>query len=125
MTKTKQYKCSHALEQQLLRWALGGNVGVSSRYMAGVAAFGRNYKPCSNSLPRDFSDLKRCVAMASACSSFAQALPELRRVSPAWALFVDRWEELVWLVRDSKLSGHRAYQAYALIVNQIENTPYE
>jgi hypothetical protein len=120
MTKIKPYKCSRALEQQLLRWALSGEVGASSRYMAGVAAFGRNYKLTFSALPRDYDDLRRCVRMAAACKSFRQALPELARVSPCWGRFVKRWEELQKLVANDYPASHTAYSIYAALRNQIE-----
>ncbi len=115
----KVYKCSHALEQQLLRWALGGETGRSSMFMAGVAAFGRRYKPGKSTLPGDYGDLRRCVAMANSCASFSQALPELRRVSPMWDRFVDRWEDMKRLV-ESDYNSNTAYPLYAEMRAQIE-----
>jgi hypothetical protein len=124
MTKTKPYKCSHALEQQLLRWALSGNTGKSSMYMAGVAAFGRRHRPRHSALPGDYDDLRRCVRMATACKSFRQALPELARVSPLWARFIARWDELVRLA-EQEHELYRVYAVYGEIVRKLHNTADE
>jgi hypothetical protein len=122
MTKSKPYKCSHALEQQLLRWALSGNTGKSSMYMAGVAAFGRGYRPSHSALPGDYDDLRRCVHMAAACKSFRQALPELASVSPLWSRFVARWDELVRLAEQQERGLYRVHAVYRQIVEKLHNT---
>lgn len=119
MTKTKPYKCSRKLERQLLRWALSGNTGKSSKYMAGVAAFGRTYRPTHRELPRDYDDLQRCVRMVAECKSFRQALPELAHVSPLWLSFVKRWDVLQALA-EHNYDSNFAHSAYSNIRNQIE-----
>lgn len=120
MTKTKLYKCSRALEQQLLRWALDGSAGKSSKFMAGVAAFGKTYRPLRSDLPKDYDDLKRCVVMVGACQSFHQAFPELSCVSPSWERFIARWEELRQLVVAHGNAWGTPYSIYDNILKQIE-----
>ena len=95
MTKHTPYKCGHALEQQLLRWALSGETGRSSMFMAGVAAFGRNFEGRQSQMPADLYDFERCETMVNACLPFSAAFDELRKVSPVWCEFVDRWDAMV------------------------------
>lgn len=130
---TKPHGCSQALTKQLLKWSLTDATGISSLFMAGVAAFGLKHRDQQGeqNLPGDFSDLWRCIKLVNSCASFRQAFPALRQVSPEWDEFIERWDELVELgfankAKSKKGKAHfvamdEKYRRYRQILDEIRH----
>jgi hypothetical protein len=82
----------------IVEWLTGDDTGVSSKYMAAVAIFGRVTKSRrGDSTPQDASDLGRCVRLIAKVPCVFDTLSVLRDASPVWAAYVDHWEELTTL----------------------------
>ena len=122
MIENKTYKCSRPLEQQILRWSLTEETGTSSKYMAGVAAFGCNFEGRKSFIPGDLYDFVRCERLVASCPSFSEAFDELRKVSSAWREFIDRWDELKALLGDRTAAD--SYADYERMRTQILTAAY-
>ena len=76
------------------------DTGVSSQYMASVAIAGKVTKSeWLDATPSDASDLGRCVRLIEKAPTVRNCFPILRTASPAWASYIDHWDELTTLFR--------------------------
>ena len=74
----------------ILDWMMTGEVGASSKAMAGCLAG----MPCGNDYPLDPDDLRRCVLFLDAVPAARQHMDELKELSAIWAALVENWAAL-------------------------------
>jgi hypothetical protein len=81
---------STTIEMQVVTWLLRGDVGLSSKAMAGavlgVDAGRRN--------PSDPNDFQRCIRFLAAVPLAYKKMHLVADLSPAWAALVENWGEL-------------------------------
>lgn len=87
-----------SIEVRALRWALGKNVGASSKSIA-RHMMGMDQGSLGASYPLDGGDLGRCIALLDAVPEWRSRLPEMSIHSPAWAALVTAWDELTAMHR--------------------------
>lgn len=76
----------------LAEWALSGQTGLSSKFMA---AFLSGMKFDSfRSHPSDSGDFKRCIGLLNAVPSLRNELPRMAEASPYWEALVSNWDRL-------------------------------
>ena len=64
--------------------------------------------------PHDPADLGRCLGLLAAVPELRPHLPQMRSLTPTWAAFVERWDELERLYLEESPFG-TAPRCYALI----------
>jgi hypothetical protein len=80
-----------AVSNNLTKWLMSYNVGMSSKAMAG-AIFG---VPGGGTYhPHDPSDFNRCLIFLSDVPESLPLLHVCRRLSPQWEALVGRWDEV-------------------------------
>lgn len=77
--------------KQVIRWLAKGDVGESSRCMAMWLAFRQE---TDGSYPYDPDDMYRCMALLRQVPALRDRLGEMAEVSPVWAAFAARWDEI-------------------------------
>lgn len=95
----------------LANWAIGRNVGASSRCMA------RHFMgmETDGSYPSDGGDFERCEGLLEAVPGLRDRLPEMAKVNRYWAALVPRWDE----IREAETA--KRYDLMKSILNPIED----
>lgn len=105
----------------LTNWLASDDVGMSSKFMAGVLS-GRF--TCENRHPLDPSDLGRCLRMLDACPELKPHVGRMAEHGPVWASLADEWDDLTALYQRELASGS-APQCYARMREIIERAEKE
>lgn len=90
------------LTYEQAKWIKTGERGTSSETM--FEAFTGVPLTQHPSFPHDPDDFKRCEKLLRAVPEFRKRLNVLKRLSPVWAGFVDKWDEIVE-VMESEIPG--------------------
>jgi hypothetical protein len=81
----------------LAEWALSGDVGASSKFMAAhlcdFKSNGWKSHPC------DGGDFERCEGLLKAVPELRSRLHEMTAASPYWAALVPHWEQIAIMDR--------------------------
>lgn len=103
------------MNDDILRWLLTGETGMSSMAMASCFAdIGDRKSP-----PRDPADFNRCLLFLQSVPEARSHLDRLQSLSLAWARLVDRWDEIeACFLEEAGLGwskGRNAPKTYALM----------
>lgn len=118
-----------SLSDAAINWLAIGERGLSSEQMFETFTG----MPCLTGLwryrthhPYDPSDLRRCMKLLETVPEFQGRMEEMRKVSPTWSRFVDRWDELIALLKQEmsdKRNKGKAPQTYELMKEIRRDTP--
>lgn len=93
---------------QLAVWVLGEHAGLSAKSMARVAL---GLEPYRWDHPYDRGDFGRCMYLVDTVPGIRKAFDAIAKVSPQWAVFIARWDELTelhkrgdWALLNSQIS---------------------
>jgi hypothetical protein len=103
-----------SIETKVLKWALTGKVGASSRCMAAHLTGNE----CDGSYPHDGADFQRCVGLLDACPELRPLLPKMMEVNAYWRALVPEWGNIEAL---HSSSGGMQYKKIQEILRPIEN----
>jgi len=81
----------------LQAWLDSDDVGMSSKFMAGVLSGRITAESAQPHYPRDGADFGRCVRLLEAVPEFVGLLPCMKQQGPNWAALVDIWDMLTEL----------------------------
>lgn len=103
-------------------WLCTGERGASSETMAHVLyGHPKSWTPAYTH-PHDPGDFRRCLGFVKAVPESRARLNELRRLSPIWDRYVDRWDEMQRLLESGGSSGNAEPGLYKLM-RQIQDEP--
>lgn len=97
-----------SIEAKVLKWALTGKTGLSSKCMAAHLTGNE----CDGNYPHDGSDFDRCIGLLAAVPELRPFLPKMAEVNRYWAALVSKWDAI------EALSGDSAAQ-YKLIQSAV------
>lgn len=90
--------------EQLQRWLITGDVGMSSRAIAAhMSGFGDSVSRGDH--PYDVYDFGRCHQLLEAVPKYKDRIAEMAQYSETWAELVARWVELSLLYRSGDRHG--------------------
>ena len=111
------------IEQRQLQWLLGNDTGISSRTIFGVLTLGDQWHGrhayLGAGLPRDPTDLGRCIRLLEAIPEWRSRLPEMAAAFAEWGPLVRDWDALESLYREEEPSG-TAPKCYEAMRARIE-----
>src|SRR4051794_33065117 len=79
------------MTDNITRWLVEGERGLSSETMAAVAL---GLAPKRPSFPLDPSDLNRCIKLVDAAPEVKRAFPRIAALSPQWVAVIGNWDLL-------------------------------
>lgn len=91
-----------SIERAVLRWFLYGEVGSSSKALAGVLC---GFAGDNDSHPYDPDDFRRCVELLNAVPGSRKLLHHAKDLGGAWPALVDNWRELEGLLIEELPNG--------------------
>jgi hypothetical protein len=84
---------SQETKDQILRWFVTGNVGISSKCIASTM-LGMELRGIDRWTPSDPSDFNRCLKLLRAAPEIRDHMDLMRPVSKDWSTLVDCWAEI-------------------------------
>jgi hypothetical protein len=102
-----------SIESKVLKWALTGETGASSKCMAAHLTGSE----CDGSYPHDGGDFGRCVGLLAAVPELRPLLTKMAEVNRYWAALVPEWDRIQALAGDYD----KQYKAIQNIIRPIEN----
>ncbi|QEL18769.1 hypothetical protein PX52LOC_05807 [Limnoglobus roseus] len=85
-----------SIEANVLKWALTGHTGASSKCMAAHLTGNE----CDGSYPHDAGDFGRCAGLLDAAPELRPLLPKMAEVNRYWAALVPLWDSIEALSGD-------------------------
>ncbi len=102
-----------SIEGKVLKWALTGKTGASSKCMAAHLTSNE----CDGSYPHDGGDFGRCVGLLTAVPELRPLLPKMAEVNRYWAALVPEWGRIEALSGDYD----KQYKAIQAVIRPVEN----
>lgn len=103
------------LKAKVTRWLIEGEVGSSSKAMAGCVVG----MDSGNSTPSDPDDLRRCLLFLEAVPEARECMDKVAGLSPRWAALVKNWAALETCFMDECglrcEKGHSAPKTWAMM----------
>jgi hypothetical protein len=104
---------TNSIEAKVLRWALTGKTGASSKCMAAHLTGNES----DGSYPHDGGDFGRCVGLLKAAPELRAILHNMSEVNRYWAALVKDWDTIEALSGDYD----KQYKAIQKVIRPIED----